>query len=318
MGERRDQIVVEQSYPDLRLDVFLKEKFPAVSRGAFQRLINDGHILVNSTAAKPTQSPRAGDLIDISWPEPKRAEALPEEISLEILFEDADLLVINKPPGLVVHPAVGHDEHTLVNALLHHCHGQLSGIGGIARPGIVHRLDKDTSGCIVVAKNDTTHLGLSVQFEQRTVAKSYLALLCGLLPEKSGEIKAAIARHPTYRKRMAVTKDGNGREAWTSYRVLERLKAATLVEATLHTGRTHQIRVHFQHLGYPLVGDDLYGERQNKRLVSQTRFKPSRQILHAWKLAFTHPTRKVELQFIAPVPEDFKAAIRTLGGTFEV
>ena len=204
------------------------------------------------------------------------------------MFEDADLLVLNKPPGLVVHPAAGHEQHTLVNALLHHCAGQLSGIGGVARPGIVHRLDKETSGCLVVAKNDTAHTALAEQFAGRQVEKIYHAIVCGEIPRDHGEIRAAIARHPNHRKRMAVT-DGRGREAWTSYRVLERLNAATLVEALLHTGRTHQIRVHFQHLGFPLVGDATYGNRQNKRLKEVTGYHAPRQMLHAQKLSFRHP-----------------------------
>src|SRR5436189_2884696 len=184
---------------------------------------------------------------------------------LDMLYEDDCLLVLNKPSGLVVHPAAGNEEHTLVNALLHHCKGELSGIGGVARPGIVHRLDKETSGCLVVAKTDETHVALSAQFAGRKVEKIYHALVCGEMQRDKGEIRAAIARHSSHRKRMAVN-DDSGREARTSYRVLERLRSATLVEAGLHTGRTHQIRVHFQFLGFPLVGDLTYGQRQNRRL----------------------------------------------------
>jgi 23S rRNA pseudouridine1911/1915/1917 synthase len=308
---RTDILQVEQSRPQERLDTFLRGQFPAVSRGALQRLIELGHIRVNGQLVKATHRPRAGEMIEVHWPEPKSAEAKPEDIPLEILYEDGDLLVLNKPPGLVVHPAAGHDEHTLVNALLHHCAGRLSGIGGVARPGIVHRLDKETSGCIVVAKNDVTHLGLSEQFSGRQVEKVYHAIVCGELPGKSGEIRAAIARHPSHRKRMAVT-EGNGRAARTSYRVLERLAGATSVHALLHTGRTHQIRVHFQHLGHPLVGDHTYGARQNKQLRELTGYSPPRQMLHSLKLGFLHPVTGTRLKFEAPLPEDFVEALKCL------
>ena len=217
---------------------------------------------------------------------------------------------------MVVHPAAGHEDHTLVNALLHHCQGELSGIGGVARPGIVHRLDKDTSGCLVVAKNDETHLALSAQFASRKVQKTYLALVCGEMQRDSGTIRAAIARHPSHRKRMAVD-DEFGREALTGFEVVERLRGATLVKAFLHTGRTHQIRVHFQFLGFPLVGDATYGNRQNQRLEELTRFSVGRQMLHAWQLSFIHPRSGEKLSFEAPLPQDMQDAIETLRGIRE-
>ena len=311
MASRTESFTVEKSLPAGRLDTFLRTQFPAMSRGAIQRLIEQGHIRVNGRAAKPTHHPRAGELIEVHWPEARPSEAQPEAIPLDILFEDADLLVLNKPPGLVVHPAAGHEQHTLVNALLHHCAGQLSGIGGVARPGIVHRLDKETSGCLVVAKNDSAHTALAEQFAGRQVEKIYHAIVCGEVPSDRGEIRAAIARHPNHRKRMAVT-DGRGREAWTSYRVLERLNAATLVEALLHTGRTHQIRVHFQHLGLPLFGDSTYGNRQNKRLAEQTGYAAPRQMLHAHKLSFQHPRTNKKVTCEAAWPEDFRATLSAL------
>jgi len=304
-------IVIDKSLPRERLDIFLRARFPAISRGAMQRLIEQGDIRVDGRPAKAAHHPRAGEKIEIHWPDARPATAQPQEIPLDILFEDDDLLVLNKPPGMVVHPSAGHEANTLVNALLHHCAGQLSGIGGVARPGIVHRLDQETSGCLVIAKNDPTHLALSAQFAGRAVEKIYHAIVCGAVTPEQGDIRAAIARHPTHRKRMAVT-DGKGREAWTSYRVLERLREATLVEALLHTGRTHQIRVHFKHLGFPLVGDATYGNRQNKRLTELTGYTAPRQMLHAHKLAFQHPRAGKKLCLAAPWPEDFKEALTAL------
>ena len=219
MPLRTETLTIEHSHPGERLDTFLRRQFPATSRGAIQRLIEQGHITVNGQPTKPTHTPRAGEVVRIVWPEARTAEAQPEDIPLDVLFEDEALLVLNKPAGLVVHPAAGNEEHTLVNALLHHCAGELSGIGGVARPGIVHRLDKETSGCLVVAKNDETHVALSDQFAGRTVEKIYLAIVCGVLPRDEGNIRAAIARHPTHRKRMAVRDDDEGRAAHTGYRV---------------------------------------------------------------------------------------------------
>ncbi len=312
MSERNEQFIIEKSLPSARLDKFLCEKFPAVTRGTLQRLIEEGHIRVNGQAVKPTHHPHAGEQIDVHWPEAKPAEAQPEKIPLEILFEDKSLLVVNKAAGIVVHPAAGHEEHTLVNALLHHCDGSLSGIGGVARPGIVHRLDKETSGCLVVAKNDETHVALAEQFAGRQVKKIYHALVCGEPGRATGEIHAAIARHPTHRKRMAVRDDSDGRAAHTSYQILERLYATTLMEAQIHTGRTHQIRVHFQFIGHPLVGDDTYGARQNIRVKELTNYAAPRVMLHAKQLTFTHPRTQQPMTFEAPLPADFKAALKSL------
>lgn len=311
MSSRTESLTIDKTLPSGRLDTYLRGKFPAASRGAIQRLIEEGHILVNGKRVKPTHTPRAGEQVEVHWPEAKPAEAQPEEIPLEILFEDETLLVVNKPAGLVVHPAAGHEEHTLVNALLHHCEGELSGIGGVARPGIVHRLDKETSGCLVVAKNDETHGALSSQFASRKVEKLYRGIACGEIEREKGEIRAAIARHPSHRKRMAVN-DDTGREARTSYRVLERLRAATFVEAALHTGRTHQIRVHFQFLGFPLAGDLTYGQRQNQRLEELVGFAAPRVMLHAFQLAFIHPRTGKRVHFEAPLPDDFEDLLKAL------
>lgn len=312
MSASSETLTIDHSYPNERLDAFLRRQFPALSRGAIQRLIEQGHITVNAKPTKATHAPRAGEIVRIEIPEARPAEAQPEDIPLDILFEDKSLLVLNKPAGIVVHPAAGNEAHTLVNALLHHCQGELSGIGGVARPGIVHRLDKETSGCLVVAKNDETHVALSAQFAGRTVEKIYLAIVCGRVPRDEGNIRAAIARHPTHRKRMAVHGDDDGRPAHTSYRVIERLNQATLVEAHLHTGRTHQIRVHFQHLGFPVAGDDTYGQRQTKKLAELTRYEAPRVLLHAHQLAFTHPRTGKKVKFTAPIPADMEDALKFL------
>jgi 23S rRNA pseudouridine1911/1915/1917 synthase len=307
-------LIVDHSLPRQRLDTWLSARLAPLSRGSVQRLIHQGHIRIDNLPAKPSSPLKAGQHIVIHWPPPQPANAEPEPIPLRILFEDDDLLVLDKPPGIVAHPSAGHDRGTLVHALLHHCRDQLSGIGGVARPGIVHRLDRDTSGCMVVAKNDRTHLALSAQFGSRSIHKVYHALLCGLLRPEKGDIRAAIARHPTHRKRMAVT-DGSGRDAWTTYQLLKHLRHASLIEALLHTGRTHQVRVHFKYLGFPLVGDVTYGKRQNLHLAQLTGYSAPRQMLHAFRLAFFHPARKEHLTFEAPWPVDFSDAVAALRTT---
>lgn len=311
MTERSETFTVEFTLPSERLDRFLHARYPAASRSALQRLIEEGEITVNGAPVKPTHAPHAGEVVKVNWPGPRPDKAEPEDLPIAVLYEDESLLVVNKTPDIAVHPGNGHERHTLVNALLHHCKGQLSGIGGVARPGIVHRLDLETSGCLVVAKNDAVHTALSEQFARREVDKLYHALVCGAPTRASGEIKVAIARHVTHRKRMAAT-DGGGRAAWTSYQVIRRMKAASLVHCTLHTGRTHQIRVHMEHLGYPLVGDSIYGKKQNAKLVELTGFQAPRQMLHAARLGFTHPKTQEEMTFEAPWPQDFADAVATL------
>jgi 23S rRNA pseudouridine1911/1915/1917 synthase len=301
-------VIIDASPPPGRLDVLLREKLPDISRAAIQRLLAGGHIRVDGRIVKPAYSPRAGQTVTIEWPEVLPAEARPEAMPLEILHEDDALLVLIKPAGVVVHPAAGHQEHTLVNALLHHCAGQLSGIGGVARPGIVHRLDKDTSGCLVVAKTDAAHVALSEQFSSRQVEKIYQAIVCGRVPRESGSIEAAISRHPTQRKKMAVTTRA-GRQARSSYRVLERWRDATLLEVALHTGRTHQIRVHLGHLGFPVAGDLVYGRRANAILREASGYSAPRQLLHAGRLALVHPESGRRMVFDAPLPGDFSTAL---------
>ena len=279
----------------LRLDHFLAARLPHLSRSRLQALIKEGHILVAGNAAKPGEKLRPGQLVTVHEPEAAPVTGTdPEAIPLSILYEDDDLLVLNKAAGMVVHPAAGNPTGTLVNALLHHC-TSLSGIGGEQRPGIVHRLDKETSGCLVVAKNDLAHQGLSKQFAGRTILKIYLALASGHFTKKSGVVEEEIARHPVHRKKMAVVKGGKGRASTTDYKVVRELPGASLVECTLHTGRTHQIRVHLKHLGHPLLGDELYGKRAGY----------PRQMLHAWKLGFTHPRTGQRMEFEAPIPQDF-------------
>ena len=312
MSAATENFTVEYSLPQTRLDAFLRTRFPAVSRSTFQRLIEQTHIRVNGQPTKATHAPHAGEMISIHWPEAKAATALPEKIPLEILFEDKHLLVLNKPPGIVVHPSAGHDEHTLVNALLHHCAGQLSGIGGVARPGIVHRLDRETSGCLVVAKTDTAHTALAEQFAGRSLEKIYHALVVGVMPRDTGEVRAAIARHPSHRKCMAVTTEGKGRDAWTSYQVAKRFAAATHVACTLHTGRTHQIRVHLTHLGHAVIGDAVYGVKQNKKFSEATNVTAPRQMLHASRITFTHPKSGKRVTCEAPLPKDFRAVLKAL------
>jgi 23S rRNA pseudouridine1911/1915/1917 synthase len=295
-------LVVPKEASKVRLDRFLADQLSAYSRSRLQQLICGGFVRHNGETARPRDLVRTGDLVDLCEPAPEKIDNQPEAIPLEILFEDDDLLVLNKPAGLVMHPGAGHAQHTLVNALLHHC-PSLSGIGGKERPGIVHRLDKDTSGCLVVAKNDEAHRGLSEQFAERSVEKIYLALVAGKLRKGAGIIEASIGRHPVDRQRMSV-RSSRGRAAKTEYRVLRSSNEASLIECKLHTGRTHQIRVHLHHLGHPVLGDKVYAAKLAKEFP--------RQMLHAWKLAFTHPRSERRMSFEAPMPEDFNEAMESL------
>ena len=301
------QFLVEPSHHGTRLDHFLASILTEHSRSRLQDLIKSGAVLVNDKQTKPGAKLRTGETISFEEPPAEKSELLAEEIPFEVLYEDDELIVLNKPAGLVVHPAAGNPSHTLVNALLHHC-PNLSGIGGEQRPGIVHRLDKETSGCMVVAKNDFSHNSLSQQFAGRTIQKIYLALASGRFKNATGSITAPLGRHPVDRKKMAVVENARGREASTDYRVIEERHSPpaplfTLVECTLHTGRTHQIRVHMKFLGHPLLGDKVYGKRDGFE----------RQMLHAWKLGFAHPGSGKEMRFQSSIPEDFvKAGVSPL------
>jgi 23S rRNA pseudouridine1911/1915/1917 synthase len=297
------QLIVPKVSAWLRLDRFLAMELPQYSRSRFQQLIRDGFVRLNGKTARPRDILRADDVVDLTEPPPEKIDNQPEAIPLDILFEDDDLIVINKPAGLVVHPGAGHREHTLVNALLHHC-SILSGIGGKERPGIVHRLDKDTSGCLVVAKNDESHRSLSIQFAERVVDKVYLALVSEKLRRSTGVIEEKIGRHRVHRQRMSVTSE-RGRAARTEYRVLRSSEQASLVECKLHSGRTHQIRVHLHHLGHPVLGDKVYAPKLTGKIP--------RQMLHAWKLGFRHPRTGEWRTFEASLPNDFAEAMRSTG-----
>jgi len=297
--------IVTAQHAGLRLDKFVAVELPQFSRSRLQSLVRAGFVTLNGKTARPRDAVRKGDRVRVEEPPLQAIQAQPEEIALEVLHEDDNLLVINKPAGLVVHPGAGNQTHTLVNALLAHC-TNLSGIGGEERPGIVHRLDKETSGCLVVAKNDFTHRALSEQFARREVDKVYLALVRGTLRRSSGVIDAPIGRHPVHRQKMSVA-ESRGRPARTEYRVLNSGNGLSLIECKIHSGRTHQIRVHFHHLGHPVLGDKVYG--------GAARDLYPRQMLHAARLEFTHPRERRRRSFAAPPPDDFSAAVRQIGGT---
>jgi 23S rRNA pseudouridine1911/1915/1917 synthase len=295
-------LIVPKEAVRLRLDQFLARELPRFSRSRLQTLIRNQNVRLNGAAARPRDPVRLGDRIEVTEPPPEKIDNLPEPIPLDVLYEDDELIVINKPAGLVVHPGAGQREHTLVNALLHHF-PKLSGIGGKERPGIVHRLDKDTSGCLVVAKTDEAHRALSAQFAERKIDKIYLALVAGKMRRSAGTIEEKIGRHPVYRQRMSAHST-RGREAKTEYRVISASNEMSLVECKLHSGRTHQIRVHLQHLGHPLLGDKVYGAKYADNFW--------RQMLHAWKLAFRHPRSGEWKQFEAPIPREFQLAAKSL------
>ncbi len=304
-------VIIQETLTNERLDRYLTTMLPNVSRGTIQRLLREGHIFVNDKKAKNTQHPVAGQTIKINWPIPKDVKAKPEDLPINILFEDDDLIVVNKASGMPTHPSNGHDCGTLVNALLYHCASSLSGVGGVVRPGIVHRLDMNTSGCLVAAKNDAAHLGLASQFKNREVDKIYHAIVAGKLEKDEGKIDAPIARHPKNRKMMSVQTDAS-REAQTSWNVIERMNKCTLVEVKIHTGRTHQIRVHFKHIGFPIIGDTTYGPKAASQLRSNTGINPQRQMLHAKQLSFAHPKTGKAKSFEAPWPIDFEQTVNIL------
>lgn len=299
-----NRIVVDESNSNQRLDKFLSTYFSELSRSHIAKLIDDENCLVNKKVIKSSYKLKTGDVIEINIPEAKELEIEKEDIPLDIVYEDSDILIINKPQGMVVHPANGHYEHTLVNAILHHCH-DLSGINGVMRPGIVHRIDKDTSGLICVAKNDKAHLSLAEQLKDHTMSRTYIALVKGVITENTGEINLPIGRDPHNRQKMAVTRS-NSKEAITYFKVLQRFSDHTLVECHLKTGRTHQIRVHLSYIGYPVEGDPLYSGRKYDTLYK------SGQLLVAVGLRLIHPSSNKEMEFKIDLPDYFKEVISQL------
>nr|WP_025776146.1 RluA family pseudouridine synthase [Clostridium botulinum] len=293
---------VEKEFDNVRLDLYLSKIFEDKSRSYLQGIIDEGNVLVNNKEKKRNYKLKVRDNIEVNIPEPKLLQIEPEDINLDIIYEDKDVIVVNKPQEMVVHPAPGVYSGTLVNALLHHCK-DLSGINGVARPGIVHRIDKDTSGILVVAKNDISHNNLAAQFKEHSISRVYMALVEGIIKDEQGTIEAPIGRHPVDRIKMAVVKDG--RHAVTHYKVIERFKNHTLVECRLETGRTHQIRVHMSHIMHPLVGDPVYGYKKQ-------RFNLKGQMLHAKLLGFIHPTTGQYVEFESELPEYFKKIIKIL------
>lgn len=297
----RINIIAEKDDVDKRIDSFLASELD-YTRSYLKKLILDGLVKVNGSSIKPNYKLKEGDSVDVNIPKAKEIDLRPENIPLDIIYEDDDIIVINKPQGMVVHPAPGNYNGTLVNALLYHCKN-LSGINGELRPGIVHRLDKDTSGVMVVAKNDKAHLDLSNQIKERTILKKYIAIVEGVIKDDEGSIEVPIGRDHVERKKMAVTE--YGRYALTLYKVLERYKNNSLIEATIKTGRTHQIRVHMSYIGHPIVGDEVYGYKKQ-------RFNLLGQALHSKLLGLVHPSKKIYMEFEAPIPEYFERLINIL------
>lgn len=299
-------IKVTEDGKNVRADVFVSENEEDISRSFAGRLFSEGLAKVNGRAAKPSLKLKEGDVITFTLPEPEAIDAVPEDIPLDIVYEDDSVLVINKPRGMVVHPAVGNERGTVVNAALFHCQGSLSGINGSVRPGIVHRIDKDTTGLLVIAKNDRAHKSLTDQLADRSLSRVYYALVNGNIKEDGGTVDAPIGRSPKDRKKMAVVPDG--RSAVTDFEVIERFGAYTLVRCKLRTGRTHQIRVHMKHIGHSVVGDKAYG-------IKNERFALAGQLLHAKEISFIHPETGEKVTFSCPLPEDFASVLEVLRKT---
>ena len=287
-----------------RLDAFLAGAVPELTRSAAQRLIGEGQVLVNGRAPAKSLKLSGGEAVTVTLPEPEPIEAVAQDIPLDVVYEDEDVIVVNKPVGLVVHPAPGHSDGTLVNALLHHCGGSLSGVGGALRPGIVHRIDRDTSGLIIAAKNDFAHQALAAQLQDHTLARVYEAVAVGGFQEDAGTVDAPIGRHPVDRKRMAVDRK-NGRPAVTHWSVLGRYPGYTHLECRLETGRTHQIRVHMASIGHPLLGDTVYGAKKPWPGLAG-------QCLHARRLRFLHPSTGAPVELECPLPDWFERVLKQI------
>ncbi|MEI3525988.1 Ribosomal large subunit pseudouridine synthase D [uncultured Clostridium sp.] len=298
------RLTVSPEEAGVRIDKYLAEQLPDITRSYLQKLLKDGSVQMNGKPVKTSTKTAAGAVIELTIPEPEEPEILPEDIPLDILYEDSDVILINKPKDMVVHPAAGHYTGTLVNALMYHCKGDLSGINGVLRPGIVHRIDKDTTGVLIVCKNDKAHNALAEQLKEHSITRKYRAIVCGNLKEDEGTVDAPLGRHPQDRKKMAIVRTG-GKRAVTHYRVLERFGNYTYIECQLETGRTHQIRVHMASLGHPLLGDEVYGRVKSP-------FKLEGQTLHAMVLGFIHPTTGEYMEFEAPLPEYFEKLLEKL------
>ena len=299
-----NKYIVESEYSNVRLDKYLSSILTDFSRTHIAKIIDEGGVLVNDKEAKASLKLKEGDEVSLTLPEVKELEIQKEDIPLDVVYEDSDILIINKPQGMVVHPSNGHYEGTLVNAVLFHS-DDLSGINGVIRPGIVHRIDKDTSGLICVAKNDAAHIELAKQLKDHTMARTYVALVRGVIPENSGEINLPIGRDPNNRQKMGVTRT-NSKEAITFFKVLKRYKEHTLVECHLKTGRTHQIRVHLSYIGFPVEGDPLYCGRKYDTLYKKG------QLLVATSLTLIHPSTKEEMTFNIDLPEYFTDVLHQL------
>lgn len=296
-------VIVNENDKGKRLDIYIAENFNELSRTMIKKLIESNNILINDKSEKVSYKVQANDNISIDVPEAKETKLKAQEIPLDIIYEDNDIIVVNKPKGMVVHPANGNPDGTLVNAILAICKNSLSGIGGELRPGIVHRLDKDTSGLIIVAKNDKAHINMSEQIKERNVKKTYIALVRGNVPEEEATINMPIGRSTKDRKKMAVIK--NGKQAITHFKVLKRYSKYTLLEIKIETGRTHQIRVHMAEIGYPVVGDAVYSNGKNE-------FGIEGQMLHAYKLEFMHPITNKHMELTAPLPQYFEEILKKL------
>jgi len=306
-GDNSIEIVLDASHAGWRLDRALAAQVPGLSRERLKVLTKAGALTRDGKAVRdPATKVKGDERFTLVVPAPEPAHNEPQEIPLPIVFEDEHLLVVDKPAGLVVHPAAGNRDGTLVNALLHHCGGSLSGIGGVARPGIVHRIDKDTSGLLVIAKHDKAHEGLAKQFANHSIDRGYLAIVSGIPRQAEGTVDAPLARSPQNRKKIAIVKEGRGKRAVTHWKRLELLNDAALVECRLETGRTHQVRVHMASIGHPLVGDPVYGRGKSghRKLLNQLDFK--RQALHAAHLGFIHPVTKGRLSFDSALPSDMQ------------
>lgn len=298
------RFTVEEKQDNERLDKYLAALLNDCSRSYLQKLIKDGAVTVNEKPVKASAQLRTADEILICVPEPVLPDIEPQNIPLDIIYEDDDLLIINKPKNIVVHPAAGHYDGTLVNAVMYHCGENLSGINGIMRPGIVHRIDKDTTGLLIICKNDICHNIIAEQLKEHSIERTYHAIVTGIINEEEGTIDLPIGRHPNDRKKMAVN-EKNGKSAVTHYKVLEHFNGYTYVKCNLETGRTHQIRVHMAYLGHPLLGDEIYGKKS-------TRFKTDGQTLHAKTLGFIHPVTGERMAFDSPLPEYFEHILKVL------